>query len=225
MQTGDILAFYGVDAASTMIRAATCWPLDPWSCWRPPSHVAMVWEHRGRPLLVESTTLCGRPCVVRGEPVSGTQAHFPYERVGDYVSAGGSVDLYQISGEINALTPGEDRRLNKWCEALIQEEASYDMRGAILSGSRLMPLLHLLPDANLQSMFCSELLAAVLMRVGLMNIGNPGWYNPGRLIRELVRTGKYERVRQVAPCRISQGSNVVTPRDLIGEFTEDPQCE
>jgi hypothetical protein len=51
-----------------------------------------------------------------------------------------------------------------------------------------------LPGADLQSLFCSELVAAILMRLNRLNHANPTGFSPARLLRTLVLLGKYHRV-------------------------------
>ena len=190
-QTGDVAACFGTDAAARIITLGTASPLAPRGLRLGPSHVAILCEHRGMPLWVESTTLCRHKCSVRGEPTAGVQAHTPMLRVGDYREAGGRVDVYRLTG-VNRLS-GEERRLlhRILIGHLLGRGGRYDLPGAILSGTRL---LRLLPGAKLNELFCSELVAAVLMRLGRMNHANPARFHPARLLRDLVRTGKASRV-------------------------------
>ncbi len=114
--------------------------------------------------------------------------------MGDYIRGGGWVDLYRLT-EINRLSDAESRLLSRLLiEHLVRKHVRYDVSGALLSGTRAFQLSRLFPGADLERLFCSELIAAVLMRLGRMNHANPTRFNPGRLLRCLVRTGKYQRV-------------------------------
>ena len=77
----------------------------------------------------------------------------------------------------------------------VGRSVTYDMGGALLSGTRLFKHTRLLPSADLNQLFCSELAAKVLMRLGRLNRDNPTKYNPGTLLRQLVREGtmQFER--------------------------------
>lgn len=74
----------------------------------------------------------------------------------------------------------------------IGKEVTYDLGGALLSGTRLFKRTRLLPSADLNELFCSELVAAVCMRLGRMNRSNPTRFNPACLLRELVRHGTFQ---------------------------------
>jgi hypothetical protein len=193
-QPGDIAACFGTDWISRMIRVATWSPFGPPGLRLGPSHVAMISESEQGPVWVESTTLCQHPCLVRGQPVSGCQAHEPHLRIGDYVNAGGTVEVYRLA-PIHQLGREEQLLLRRILfRHFLWDPVGYDVRGAILSGTRAMRWLGLLPGADLHSLFCSELVAALLMRLGRLNHANPTGYSPARLLRELVHLGKYQRV-------------------------------
>ena len=55
------------------------------------------------------------------------------------------------------------------------------------------------PQADLNELFCSELVAAVCMRLGRMNRSNPTKFNPACLLRELVRQGTFQFHREFPP--------------------------
>src|SRR5690606_3756322 len=127
------------------------------------------------------------PCLIREAPVSGAQAHLPVERVKDYVREGGRVDLYRLT-HFNRLTIEESRLLTRLIlDEFIDPGIDYDLGGALLSGTRVFQYSRFFPGANLQQLFCSELVAAVIMRLDRMNHANPSRYHPARLLRELVR--------------------------------------
>ncbi|MBX3442383.1 MAG: hypothetical protein KF774_08240 [Planctomyces sp.] len=190
---GDLAACYGGDVVSRVIGWGTASVLAPRGLRVGPSHVAMICEHAGRPVWVESTMLCLRRCVVTGRQRRGVQAHEPASRVADYAAAGGRVERYRLT-DINSLSREERGLLSRiLIRRFVRGERRYDLRGALRSGGRLLPFTRLFPSADLERLFCSELAAAVLMRLNRMNHSNPARYNPARLLRELVRTGKYER--------------------------------
>ncbi len=75
-----------------------------------------------------------------------------------------------------------------------ENPVGFDLGGAILSGTRAIRWLGLLPGADLHSLFCSELVAAILMRLNRLNHANPTGFSPARLLRLLVTLGTYHRV-------------------------------
>lgn len=193
-EPGDLAACYGTDAASRVIRCATWSPLGPAGLRFGPSHVAMICRCAGRPLWVEATTLCSRPCVIRQLVTGGAQAHDPESRIKDYEAAGGFVERFRLT-DINALSREESRLLSRILIGhFVHRGRRYDLGGALLSGTRVFQVTRLFPAADLDSLFCSELVAAVLMRLNRMNHANPTRFNPSRLLRELVRAGKYRCV-------------------------------
>lgn len=196
-QPGDIAACFGRDLTSRVIRLGTMSPFGPRGLRLPPSHVAILCPHGDRLLWVESTTLCARPCLVRGLHVSGAQAHLPWLRVRDYVDGGGWVDLYRLV-DVDTLSTAETRLLSRiLIDHFVRRGVRYDFGGAVLSGTRVFQLLRMFPGADLDQLFCSEMVAAVLMRLGRMNRSNPTRFNPGRLLRTLVRNGVYRFVKSL----------------------------
>jgi len=189
---GDIAACYGTDWTSRTISWATSTVIR-----RPrlgPSHVAILCPNRAVTETedwhwIESTTLCGRPCRMAGVPVSGVQWHHPQERIDDYLRHRGRVDIYRLR-EIHAFEPHEQNLL--WRLLLEYRGTRYDLIGAMKSGSWVQRLLRGVCYADLESLFCSELIAELLMRFNRLIHANPSLYHPGRLVRDLLRTGKYE---------------------------------
>lgn len=177
-QYGDLLFFYGRERVSRIIEWAT----------RGPSHVGIIskaYHPHNRPLLFESTTLCDQPCLLTGQKVSGVQAHDPFERLKTY--PGKAVRMRLLSGW--ELDERETYALRDFLVALVDEP--YDLRGALISGTRLFKWTALMPYPDLDSLFCSELCAAALMRLFRMPIENPSVYNPAMLMRKLRRWGVY----------------------------------
>lgn len=196
---GDLVACYGTDAVSRFIRAATWSPLAPAGLRCGPSHVAILSESDRGLLWVESTTLCPHPCLIREQRVSGCQAHAPETRIQDYIQAGGRVELYRLT-DINQLNREEQLLLRGILfRHFLSDPVGYDVGGAILSGTRAIRWLGLLPGADLHSLFCSELVAAILMRLNRLNHANPTGFSPARLLRLLVMLGKYHRVARWDP--------------------------
>ncbi len=193
-EPGDIAACHGTDWTSRLIRWGTFSIFPPADLRVGPSHVAILYRWRDSVCWGESTTLCPRPCLIRGEPVSGAQCHIPADRIADYVDAGGHVDIYRLT-PIFRLVPDESRLLTRlFMNEFLDQPVRYDLKGALRSGTRLYQISSFFPGANLDELFCSELVAAFAMRLNRMNQGNPSRYHPARLLRELVRSGIYRRV-------------------------------
>ena len=191
----DIAACYGTDPTSRAISWMTASPFAPRRLRRGPSHVAVVCHVEGLPVWIESTTLCRHRCLVRHEKVAGCQVHPVETRINDYVTAGGHVDLYRLS-PVDRLSKIESNLLSRiLIRHFVGRNVTYDVGGALLSGTRLFKHTRLLPSADLNQLFCSELAAKVLMRLGRLNRDNPTKYNPGTLLRQLVREGtmQFER--------------------------------
>lgn len=183
-QAGDLLIFFGTDWTSRAIELAT----------RGPSHVGIISrndEHQR--LLYESTTLCDLPDELTGRPCAGVQAHEPDERVNTY------------RGRVARLRLAPAWQLNRYEADLLQRMLqhvhgiSYDLRGALLSGTRLFKWTDLMPYPDLGSLFCSELCAAVLMRLGRLPLSNPSAYHPAALVRKVRRCGVYQPPEYLRP--------------------------
>lgn len=173
---GDLLIFYGRDFTSRIIEWAT----------RGPSHVGIVCPHGDYgPVLFESTTLCEMPCLLAGTCVQGVQAHETANRIANYPGAVARLRLAQAW----RLSEAEIGLLHDWLMHVAREP--YDLRGALVSGTRLFKWTALMPYPDLESLFCSELCAAALMRLARMPLENPSVYNPASLVRELRRCGTY----------------------------------
>jgi len=188
----DIAACYGTGFTANAIRWGTASLLAPPRLRIGPSHVAVLCEFHGRMVWIESTTLCPHPCVIMARPITGCQAHLPEIRIHDYVTGGGHVDLYRLA-PIEKLSRAESELLTRiLVRHFIGKQVTYDLGGALLSGTRLFKRTRLLPSADLNELFCSELVASVCMRLGRMNRSNPTRFNPACLLRELVRHGTFQ---------------------------------
>ena len=184
LQPGDILAFYGTGFTSRVIETLT------WG----PSHVGIVvrWELPGTDysresqlVLVESTSLCPRPCLIQGQSLAGVQVQRPWARVGDYC---GAAKRFRLADHWT-LGVDEQELLQDLCQRWLGR--SYDYRGALWSGTKILKWLPRLPYSDLGSLFCSELIAACLQRLGRLCVSNAGVFNPGSLVRTLVKSGVY----------------------------------
>lgn len=194
---GDILACYGTCPVARAIRR---WTYRPWyrdqrlRC--APSHVGIIADlpvsGMTTRVLVESTSLCDRDCLITGRPVSGVQAHGPEGRVWDYLRGGGWVDQYRPT-EACEFNDAELGRLAILCRAMAGHD--YDTIGAGFSGLAITRRW-LNRTADLSTLFCSELVARLLQCLNRMNWSNPSNWTPGDLIREAVCTGVYEHVRR-----------------------------
>jgi hypothetical protein len=193
-QPGDIAACWGGDLAGRGISLATASLLAPRGLRWGPSHVAIIARRADRSFWIESTTLSRRACSIRGRIVPGVQAHAPADRLSDYRAAGGHVAIYRLI-PIESLSTAETRLLERLLlDHILPSGAAYDLGGALLSGTRVFQFSRLFPGADLTRLFCSELIAAVLMRLGRLPRGNPTRYSPAWLLRTLVRNGTYQRV-------------------------------
>jgi len=189
---GDVMACFGRDAISRVITAGTWSPFGPRGLRLGPSHVAIVCELDGEPVWVESTTLCRTACIVRLMHVAGVQVHWPEDRLQDYKSQGGHVERYTLT-PINRLKKAESKLLTRiLVDHFARKAVGYDVGGALISGTRVWQLLRSFPGADLNRLFCSELVSAVLQRLGRLNRTNPTRHNPARLLREAVRQGTYQ---------------------------------
>lgn len=204
IEPGDIFACFGADPVSQLISWKTSllsWPFAPRGLRLSPSHVAIACP-RFHPFSdhcfwFESTTLTRRECLEAGRPVSGVQVHHVGDRLTDYCHEG-RVDLYRLT-PMNVLSADSILELRgdlvSW---FISHGVSYDMAGAVFSATRIARTFDKFTGWMIpchESVFCSQLIAALLMGLCRMNRDNPQRYNPGRLLRTLVQQGTYSRIR------------------------------
>lgn len=203
LEHGDVFACWGRDWISRGISletSLTSWIVGPSGLRFSPSHVAIVSELTGEAGLwwFESTTMSQRICRSSGYPTRGVQVHSVADRIFDYVTAGGRVDQYRLT-ECDRLESQDFLRLERMLSDYVGREdraaIGYDTAGALFSGLRLTTWLPVL-RANAETLFCSELIAALLQRLCRMNRSNPARFNPGRLMRTLVRQGTYAHLRR-----------------------------
>jgi hypothetical protein len=183
-EPGDLLIFYGEGLTSRVIEWFTFGP----------SHVGIVCPHGDEgPLLFESTTLCDEPCILTGKVQKGVQAHRPLSRIFNYP---GAVEQLRLTPAWR-LSHQEVDLLHRWLLHVAAEP--YDLRGALVSGTRLFKWTALMPYPDLDSLFCSELCAAALMRLHRMPLSNPNLFNPASLVREVRRCGTYTAPHLLKP--------------------------
>ena len=83
-------------------------------------------------------------------------------------------------------------------------QATYDTIGALISGTRLFKRTRLIPflskwlRIDLDALFCSEMIAAILQRTGHMNRDNPTKFSPATLVRTLVNQGTYKMAGELS---------------------------
>ena len=198
-QPGDIFACWGTDLVSRGISietSLTSWLFGPKGLRLSPSHVAIACRlpNSGRCYWYESTTMTPRRCLLAERPVTGVQVHEISDRLRDYcINAQGAVAVYRLA-DIHTLEAGEAVRLQailqNLCGTPDRPAKRYDLAGAMISGTRVLKYSPF-SRANLDSLFCSELIAALLQRLCRMNHEDPSRYNPGYLLRQLVRQGTY----------------------------------
>ncbi len=176
-RAGDLLFFYSTSLESRIIE---------WGTWGP-SHVGMIVEIHGEPMIVESTTLCPLPCEIAKRPVSGVQAHRPEIRLAGY---NGRVRLAAITDECS-LSHAESVLLEHIVMGHWMGEP-YDLRGAISSGRTWLHMLGLGDD--LGSVFCSALCARLLMRMNRMNWDKAKHYSPVKLLRTVLRLETHSKL-------------------------------
>ena len=215
-EPGDIAACYGTCRVSQMIRYGTASPFGPKRLRLGPSHVAILVDHpQYGTIWVESTTLSRLVCLVKHHHASGIQAHDPYDSVAEYEAAEGWVDVYRPT-KLYRFTHEENLFLTNLVVRLIGESVSYDAPGALLAGTKVFKLSRLFPGADLNKIFCSELVAALLQRLNRMNKRNPAKYHPAGLIRQLVNQGTYqflERAESPQPRLFSPPAEACTDVD------------
>lgn len=193
---GDIAACWGVDLQSRIISLGTGRLCAPEGLRYGPSHVALIAPdfHKTRLLWYESTTKCGRDCIFHQKPISGVQVHRIEDRVEDYNEHGGQVVIYRMVDE--ALLEEHDYDyMGRMLLDYLHDDIPYDMRGAIISGLRVTCRMLSLLGVSRRHLFCSDMIASVLMRVDLMNLSDPDSFTPAGLLRTLVNDGKYRRLK------------------------------
>ncbi len=155
------------------------------------SHIGIICEYEGIHYLFESTTLNGdRPCAIRGVPVSGVQAH----TVEDFLQRPGKIWHYPMR---TRLYSHQSVRLRLELLELLGRE--YDLQGALRSGGCFLRILEkTFRIQDISTLFCSEMVAYVLTRIGIAHIINASGQSPNSLVRRTHRqaiTGKRNRLK------------------------------
>jgi len=148
------------------------------------SHVGMIGPGH---MIYESTTLSQRPCVFSGKRTKGVQAHEPVSRIRSYH---GRVYHYRLNGKLSKL---QRTVLGRYLYR--QLGTPYDALGAFRSrdlGLGTVEKWLIKRPENLNSLFCSEYLAAALKMSCIWEPKNASRWNPNRLVRVLVREGIYQ---------------------------------
>lgn len=185
IRAGDVLCCWGTDPLSVAISGYTFGP----------SHVGMVldfWPHGL--LLVESTTLLDTPCRITGQHVAGVQANEIGPRIAAYRDNGGRVECWRPAAGFTLTRQQLDFLATLAYEELLGRP--YDVAQAIGSGTHILKRRLQrwgLAGGDTRRFFCSELVATLLMRVGLMKVDNPSDYSPAKLRGEIKRTGTLAR--------------------------------
>lgn len=173
---GDVIGFSGNGLVSDVINLAT-FGVPRWGL----SHIGIICSYRGVRYLFESTTLGDTPCDILQRKVNGVQAH----RLYDILERPGRVWKYKIN---KALDDSQHRAL--LLNLLAQLGTPYDYKGAARSGGFLIRQVgSILRRQDISKLFCSELVAFVLTKIGHAVINNASAQSPNSLARRLVRDG------------------------------------
>lgn len=184
LKPGDLLFFYGNDWTSKVITYYT------WG----PSHVGIVVDsslmqlldpHGSKLALLESTTMCPTPCLKTGNHINGIQIQDIPTRIAQY----GTAPTFLKLRDECALNHTALQDFHCYARRVVGK--NYDLPNAILSATNILKYL-VTPDIN--TLFCSALVARLLMLVNKMNWANPEIYSPASLKRALLSTAVYERV-------------------------------
>jgi hypothetical protein len=177
IKSGDIIGCSGRSALSDVINVATL-GVPRWGI----SHVGIIADYQGHKCLFESTTLEALPDEISGNRLAGVQAHDLEKVVAAY---DGRMWLYPLS---RPLFDFEERRLASFLVGMdgtpYSEIAA--VRSAGLGFSWFESLLH--PE-NLNSIFCSELVAAARRDIGISPTDDAARLSPNHLVRRLRHAG------------------------------------
>lgn len=177
LKSGDVICFSGRGFVSDAINLATFGIPR-----RGISHVGIISTYNGDQLLYESTSFGRPPCYWTGRKISGFQAHRMVD-VLDFADC--PVWVLPLR---RPLYNDESDRLANFLDGRIG--FPYDRLGAARSAGFAFRLLEsMLHREDLSSVFCSEVVAAALSYIGVLNITSAGKYNPNALCRTLRRRG------------------------------------
>lgn len=174
VKSGDIIGFSGRSLRSGLINLATG-GIPLWGI----SHVGIIATLDKRILLFDSTEAPG-VCSVTGNFHRGVQAHHLSDVLADYKGRVWHYPLYR------RLYQHENDRLGVYLGGVLGH--GYDKAGAVRAGGLLFAKLNaLIYGQDLAELFCSELLAAALSRIGIFPTVNASRWNPNKLIRAMRR--------------------------------------
>jgi len=182
---GDLLGFSGDGGISFVVNI-----LSYGIPWFSISHVGILGEHDGELLLFESTTLSNIPCKIQDKRVEGVQAVYLKDRVAHY---DGKVFHYPL---VDPLTDDENQQLYDFLHEQIGKP--YDLIGALRAGGKLVAWFEShLREADLNFLFCSELVASSLHKVNRLETHNVSSWNPNRLIRHGLKKNILHKPRRL----------------------------
>jgi len=174
---GDVIGFSGKGLVSDAINLVTL-GIPRWGL----SHVGIVAIYKGNLVIFESTTLDDEACYITGKQCAGVQAHELFHRVDLY---DGRVSHYPLNRPLIGL---ESVRLTCFLMSFLGK--SYDTIGAVRSGGVAFSYVESwLRPSNMESIFCSELVASAHKHLGRFCPRNEISYNPNKLIRAERREG------------------------------------
>jgi hypothetical protein len=171
IKAGDVIGFSGDGGISFAVNI-----LSYGIPWYSISHLGIIGEHKGELLLFESTTLSNIPCVIQKKSIEGVQAVRLKDRIEKY---DGKVFHYPL---VDPLFASEQKRLNQFLHDQIGKP--YDLIGALRSGGKIWAWMEShLREADLNFLFCSELVASSLNKVNRLETHNVSSWSPNKLIR------------------------------------------
>ena len=155
------------------------------------SHVGIVCGPPTELMVYESTSFGRPPCAIQGKRVSGVQAH----RLSDFLKFNKDATVWHYP--LRCALYGEQQvRLQGTLDSLLG--VPYDTRGAIQAGGFFFRIVQsYLHGEATATLFCSEMTAWVLTRIGVMHTHNSSKWNPNRLCRWLVRQGVCDKPRKL----------------------------
>lgn len=182
---GDAVGFSGDGGISFVVNILS-YGIPWWSI----SHLGILGEHEGELLLFESTTLSNIPCKIQDRSVEGVQAVRLEDRVRKYA---GKVFHYPL---VDSLTDDENQQLYDFLHDQIGKE--YDLIGALRAGGSLWAWAEShLREADLNFLFCSELVASSLHKVNRLETHNVSSWSPNKLIRHGLKKKILQKPRRL----------------------------
>jgi hypothetical protein len=188
---GDLMLVSGKSPVSRAIKAGTCshwnafWSALGFPTWQCVSHIAIVANYAGQPLVFESTTLSRIPCVIRGGKRNGMQAHQP----GEWIE---TTDGNLWVASLRDLYALKETASHDLTDFLIDHlEAGYDPRGALDAG------LNWRRGCDLSTVFCSEIVSQALMVAEVIERDDPSAITPVELITSVVKRAIYSTPRRL----------------------------